>query len=126
MLSIHLGIGDGRGNRVAAINPRIDDTDPIRKISIEPGSHTDPQNPAELSRKGKAGTEFQYRPRIADTDTIVDAFFVGTISETSNSWMSLCLHIEGESDALALCARLCVAQATRNKRCVCVCVNCAC
>ena len=30
-------------NRVAAIDPPIDDTDPIRKFSIDPGSHTDLQ-----------------------------------------------------------------------------------
>ena len=40
-------------NRVAAINPPIDDTDPIRKFSIDPGSRTDLQNPAEFSPKGK-------------------------------------------------------------------------
>ena len=31
-------------NRVAAIDPPIDDTDPIRKFSIDPRSHTDLQN----------------------------------------------------------------------------------
>ena len=36
-------------NRVAAINPPIDDTDPIRKFSIDPGSHTDWQKQAEFS-----------------------------------------------------------------------------
>ena len=42
-------------NRVAAINPPIDNTEePIRKFSIDPGSHTDLQNPAELTPKGKA------------------------------------------------------------------------
>ena len=40
-------------NRVAAINPPIDDTDPIRKFGIDPRSHTDLQNPAEFSPKGK-------------------------------------------------------------------------
>ena len=39
-------------NRVAAINPPIDDTDPIRNFSIDLGSHTDWQNPAEFSPKG--------------------------------------------------------------------------
>ena len=39
-------------NRVAAFNPPIDDTDPIRKFSIDPRSHTDWQNPAEFSSKG--------------------------------------------------------------------------
>ena len=36
-------------NRVAAINPPINDTDPIRKFSIDPGIHTNLQNSAELS-----------------------------------------------------------------------------
>ena len=31
-------------NRVAVINPPIDDTDPIRKVCIDPRSHTDLQN----------------------------------------------------------------------------------
>ena len=60
-------------NRVAAMNPPIDDTDPIGKFSIDPGSHADLQNPAEFSRKREADTEFQYRPHIADADTIADA-----------------------------------------------------
>ena len=54
-------------NRVAAMNPPIDDTDPIRKFSSDPGSHTHLQNPAEFSSKGVADTEFQYRPHIVDT-----------------------------------------------------------
>ena len=40
-------------NRVAAVDPPIDDTDPIRKFSIDPGSHIDLQNPAKFSPKGK-------------------------------------------------------------------------
>ena len=40
-------------NRVAALNPPIDDTDPIWKFSIDPGSHTHWQNPAEFSPKEK-------------------------------------------------------------------------
>ena len=49
-------------NRVAAINPPIDDTDPIRKFSIDPGSHTDLQNPAEFSPKGKPIRNFSIDP----------------------------------------------------------------
>ena len=37
---------------VAAINPPIVGTDPTRKFSIDPRSHTDLQNPAEFSPKG--------------------------------------------------------------------------
>ena len=59
-------------NRVAAIDPPIDDTDPIRKFSIDPGSHTAMQNPAEILSNKEADTEFLYRPHVADTDT--DAF----------------------------------------------------
>ena len=40
-------------NGVAAINPPIDDTDPIWKFSIDPGSHTDLQKPVEFSPKEK-------------------------------------------------------------------------
>ena len=49
-------------NRVAAINLPIDDTDPIRKFSIDPGSHTALQNPAELSPKGKPIQNFSIDP----------------------------------------------------------------
>ena len=48
--------------RVAAINPPIDDTDPIRKFSVDPGSHTDLQNPAEFSPKGKPIRNFSIDP----------------------------------------------------------------
>ena len=49
-------------NRVAAINPPIDDTDPIRKFSIDPGCHTDWQNPADFSPKGKPIRNFSIDP----------------------------------------------------------------
>ena len=58
------------------IDLRIDDTGPIWKFSIDPGSYTDLQNPAAFSQ---AHTEFQYQPHIVDTDTIVDAFFLGLL-----------------------------------------------
>ena len=49
-------------NRVAAINPPIDDTDPIRKFSIDSGSHTDWQKQAEFSPKGKPIRNFSINP----------------------------------------------------------------
>ena len=49
-------------NRVAAINPPIDDTDPIRKFSIDFGSHTDLQNAAEFSPQGKPIRNFSIDP----------------------------------------------------------------
>ena len=49
-------------NRVAAINTPIDDTDPIRKFSIDFGSHTDLQNAAEFSPKGKPIRNFSIDP----------------------------------------------------------------
>ena len=49
-------------NRVAAMNPPIDDTDPIRKFSIDPRSHTDLQNPAEFFPKGKPIRNFSIDP----------------------------------------------------------------
>ena len=39
-------------NRVTAINPPIDATDPIRKFSIDPGSHTDSQTKQNSLQKG--------------------------------------------------------------------------
>ena len=64
-------------NRVAAINHPIDDTDPIQKFSVDPGGHTDWQNPAEFSPKREADTEFQYRPHIVDTDIDCRHHFCG-------------------------------------------------
>ena len=49
-------------NRVAAINPPIDDADLIRKFSIDPGSHTDWQKHAEFSPKGKPIRNFSINP----------------------------------------------------------------
>ena len=71
-----------RQDRVAAINPPIDDTDPIRKYSIDPGSHTDLQKPSRILSKRQVDTEFQYRPYIVDTATIADAVFADAISGT--------------------------------------------
>ena len=53
-------------NRVAAINPPIDDTDPIRNFSIDPGSHTDWQNQAEFSPKGRPIRNFSIDPHRRD------------------------------------------------------------
>ena len=75
-------------NRVAAINPPIDDTDLIRKFSVDPGSHMGLPNLAESSLKGSRSGIWVYRPNIVDMDTIADAFFADAvfadaISETS-------------------------------------------
>ena len=86
-------------NKVAAINPSINDTDPIRKFSIDPGGHTDWQKQAEFSRKGKPIRNFSIDPTssirtpIADAiiaDAIIaDAIIADAISETSNSgWLA--------------------------------------
>ena len=72
-------------NRVAAINPPIDDTDPTRKFSIDPGSHTDWQNPAEFSPKGKPIRNFSIGPTSSIRTSIADAIFADAISETSSS-----------------------------------------
>ena len=70
-------------NRVAAINPPIEDTDPIRKFSIDFGSPHGPAKPSRILSKREADTEFQDRPHIVDTDTIADAISADAISETS-------------------------------------------
>ena len=49
-------------NRVAAINSPVNDTDPTRKSSIDPGSLMDLQNPAEVSPKGKPIWNFSIDP----------------------------------------------------------------
>ena len=69
-------------NRVAAINPPIDDTDPIRKFSIDPGSDADWQNPAEFSPKGKPIRNFSIDPTSSIRTLIADAIFADAISET--------------------------------------------
>ena len=69
-------------NRVAAINPPIDDTDPIRKFSIDSRNHTDLQNPAECSPKGKPTRNFSIDPTSSIRTPIADAIFTGAISET--------------------------------------------
>ena len=69
-------------NRVAAINPPIDDTDPIRKFSIDSGSHMDWQNPAEFSPKGKPIRNFSIDPTSSIRTSIADAIFADAISET--------------------------------------------
>ena len=67
-------------NRVAAINPPIDDTDPIRKFSIDSGSHTDWQNPAEFSPKGKPIRNFSIDPTDSSIRiSIADAIFAEAI-----------------------------------------------
>ena len=48
--------------RVVALNPLIDDTDPIQKFSIDPGSHMDLQNPAQFSPKEKPVWDFGIDP----------------------------------------------------------------
>ena len=60
-------------NRVAAINPPMDDTDPIREFCIEPGSHTDLPNPAEFSPKGSPHG-ISVSTHIVDMDTIATPF----------------------------------------------------
>ena len=72
-----LGIGNGVGNRVAAIDPPINDTDPIRKFSIDPGSHTDWQKQAEFSPKGKPIRNFSIDPTSSIQTPVADAIFCG-------------------------------------------------
>ena len=78
-------------NRVAAINPPIDDydTDPIRKFSIDSGSHTDWQNPAEFSPKGKPIRNFSIDPTSSIRTSIADAIFAAAISETPMNYLDL-------------------------------------
>ena len=72
----------GAANRVAAINPPIDDTDPMRKFSIDRKLHG-LAKPSKILSEREAHTEFQYRPHIVDTDTIADAVVADAVSETS-------------------------------------------
>ena len=78
-------------NRVAAIDPPIDDTDPIRKFSIDFGSHTDLQNEAEFSPKEKPIRNLSIDPTSSIRTSIADALSADAISETSseNFWALL-------------------------------------
>ena len=69
-------------DRVAAINPPIDDADPIWKFSIDPESHTDWQKPAKFSPKGKPIRNFSIDPTSSIRTPIADAIFADAISET--------------------------------------------
>ena len=72
---ISLRIGNGVGKQGCGNRPPIDDRNLIRKFSIDwlDASKTNNQTQPQLTRhcresKRKADTEFQYRPRIVDTD----------------------------------------------------------
>ena len=67
-------------NRVAAINPPIDDTEFQYR---PPGSYADLQNQAEISPKGKPIRNFSIDPTSSIRTSIADAIFADAISETS-------------------------------------------
>ena len=69
--------------------PLINDTDPIRKFSIDPGSHTDWHNPAEFSPKGKPIRNFRIDPTSSIRTSIADAIFADAISETPMSFLAV-------------------------------------
>ena len=67
-------------NRVAASTIRTR----YGNSASNPGSHSlGLAKPSRILSKREAHTEFQYRPRIVDTDTIADTVFADAISETS-------------------------------------------
>ena len=70
-------------NRVAAVNPPMDDTDPIRKFSIDPGIHTKLQNPAEFSPKGKPIRNFSIDPTSSIRTRLRTPFLRTPFCETS-------------------------------------------
>ena len=74
----------GSVNRGTAIAPPIDDRSPIRKFSIDclDASKTKEQTQPQVTRyckesRRKADTEFQYRPRIVDTEIDCGPRFCG-------------------------------------------------
>ena len=84
-LSFFWGSEKVSADRVAAIDPPIDDTDPIRNFSIDPESHTDWQNPAEFFAKGRPIRNFSIDPTSSIRTSIADAIFADAISETPTS-----------------------------------------
>ena len=88
----HLGVGNGGGKQGgAALNPRLHST-PYRRCGPDTEIKYRPQKPHGLAKpsgilsKREADTEFQYRPRIIDTDMFADVVFADAIAETSTSF----------------------------------------
>ena len=80
----NLRIGNGVGKQGYGNRPPIDDRNPIRKFSIDclDASKSNDETRLQLTRhcresKRKADTEFQYRPRIVDTDIDCGPRFCG-------------------------------------------------
>ena len=71
-------------NRVAAINPPYRRYGPDTEIRYRPRKPHGLAKPSRILSKREADTEFQYRPRIVDTDVIADAVFADAVSETFN------------------------------------------
>ena len=68
-----IGVGkQGRGNQLP--HPH---TDPLQQFSIEPRSHTDSQNPAEFSLKGKPIHNFSIDPTSSIRTQLQTPFFRG-------------------------------------------------
>ena len=79
-----LRIGNGVGKQGYGNRPPIDDRNPIRKFSIDclDASKTKEKKQPQVTRhcresRRKADTEFQYRPRIVDTDIDCGPRFCG-------------------------------------------------
>ena len=84
-LRIGNSVGEqGRGNQpppLSTIQTRIGDTE---KFSIDPGRHTNLQNLAEFSSKGKPMRNFSIDPTSSIWTSVADAIFVDAVSETPN------------------------------------------
>ena len=80
-------------NRVVAINSPIDDTDPIRKFNVDPGSQMDKHNPAEFSPKAKLIRNFSIDPASSIRTRLQTPFVGDAVSETSSVNKLKALHL---------------------------------
>ena len=71
----------------------IDDTDPVGKFSIDPGSHTDLQNPAEFSPKGKPIRKFSIDPTSSIRTSIADAVLADASTLMSGDFPLICAEL---------------------------------
>ena len=73
----------GRGNQ-----PPHRRYGPDTEIQYRPRNPRELAKPSRILSKREADAEFQYRPRIVDTDMIADSVFADAISETSKTVFS--------------------------------------
>ena len=83
---------DRTAKREGTQEAQLNATDPIRKFSIDPGSHTDLQNPVEFSSKGKPIRNFSIGPTSSIRTRLRTPFL-------QTPWTQLCRKAGWHTDA---------------------------